>query len=91
MTLKKKVTIGSKKNLTCQPEIMMDISTKTYFSDCLADDFKPMDDGLDEIRKIGLQQFKKSGMPTSKNEEYKYTKITKVLEKVFNEQTEEVR
>lgn len=69
---------------------MMDILTKTHISDSLVDNFKPMDDDLDEIRKIGLQQFKKLGMPTSKSEEYKYTNITKVLEKVFNEQIVEV-
>jgi len=64
----------------------MDILAKNRFFNLLVDNFKLMDDDLDEIRKKGLYQFEKLGLPTSKSEEYKYTNISKALDKVFGEQ-----
>jgi len=65
---------------------MMDILIKNQIFDLLVDNFKLMDDGLDEIRKIGFYQFKKLGLPKFRSEEYKYTNISKALDKVFGEQ-----
>ena len=64
----------------------MDILAKNQFFNLLVDNSKLMDDDLDEIRKKGLYQFEKLGLPTSKSEEYKYTNISKALDKVFGEQ-----
>jgi Fe-S cluster assembly protein SufD len=40
--------------------------------------------GLGDVRKIALEEFKKQGLPANKSEEYKYTPITRALEKNFN-------
>lgn len=42
------------------------------------------ENALYEVRKKSFQSFEKSGLPTVRNEEYKYTPISKVLEKNFN-------
>ena len=65
---------------------MMDILAKNQFFNLLVDNFKLMDDDLHEVRKKGLHQFKKLGLPKFRSEEYKYTNISKALDKVFGEQ-----
>jgi Fe-S cluster assembly protein SufD len=40
--------------------------------------------GLADVRKVALEEFKKLGLPANKSEEYKYTPITRALEKNFN-------
>ncbi len=39
---------------------------------------------LQELRRNALEEFKKSGLPANRSEEYKYTPITRSIEKNFN-------
>ncbi len=42
------------------------------------------DNALYAVRQESFKSFERSGLPTTKNEEYKYTPISKALEKNFN-------